>query len=207
MVVEDTKSYNLREGDEEISLFIPIKWKEYEKDQDTGAFKSFGEREKPKGIQDVERPYFSLDFNRLIDIEKGNYSGQFTVRRVLITDDSFHFDIHISQRGGTPVVVKYSFKRVADNPDYPEKGGMRKTVPGIMFFMWAENTIHLLLSLKKQIGKSFIVPPALILIRRKSYGIFPLKPQRMIGFVILDDGLWNMKTGSFRRRENTLPGK
>lgn len=121
LVVEDTSAYNLREGDKAISLFIPVKWKEYEKDRDTGGFNSFGEREKPQGAQDIKKPYFSLDFNRLASIEKGNYSGQFSVQRVLITDDSFHFNIHINKKNGTPLVVKYSFKRLVDNPDYPEK--------------------------------------------------------------------------------------
>ena len=121
LVVKDTENYGLRPGDEETSLFIPVQWKEYEKDQDTGSFKSFGEREKSPEVQDMEKPYFSLDLNRLADIEKGRYSGQFIVRRVLVTDDSFHFDIHINRWNNTPLVVKYSFKRVLDNPDYPEK--------------------------------------------------------------------------------------
>ena len=120
LLVKDTRRYQLRKEDKKTSLFIPVKWKEYEMDRDLDVFNSFRERENTRTKQ-VDRPYFSLDYKRLTDIEKGNFSGQLTIHRVLITDDSFHFDIHIHEKGKAPIVVKYSFKRALESPDYPQK--------------------------------------------------------------------------------------
>lgn len=119
-VKDSTKYQELREKDRLPSLFIPVKWKEYEMDWDDGTLKSFREVEN-RDTKNVERSYFSLDFKRLAKIEKVNFSGHFTVHRVLISDDSFHFDVHIERENSTPIVVKYSFKRVVDNPDYLQK--------------------------------------------------------------------------------------
>ncbi|MCY4512366.1 MAG: hypothetical protein OXB86_01610 [Bdellovibrionales bacterium] len=121
LVKDSTKYQELKEQDQIPNLFIPVKWKEYKMDRDGEAFNQFREVE-DKDIKNVEKPYFTLNFKQFADIERENYSSsQLTVDRVLITDDSFHFDINIARKGSAPIIIKYSFKKVVDNPDYPQK--------------------------------------------------------------------------------------
>lgn len=82
--------------------------------RDANTFKFFGERES-KTTTDVERSYVSFDFQRLINLERGQYpAAQLTLAWVLITDNLFSFDFEVSVEEGAPIVVTYTFKR-ADN--------------------------------------------------------------------------------------------
>lgn len=119
--VVDASGYDMDEKDRVASFFIPVNRTEYEIDRDAETFNSFGERNK-EIRPNIERPYFKMDFNRLISVEKTTYpEGQFKIRRLLVTGDSFNFDLEVSQEGVFPIVVKYSFKKAEYNEDYPQK--------------------------------------------------------------------------------------
>ena len=121
--VVDASGYDLEEKDRVAAFFIPIQWKDYEIDSDASSFSAiyFHEKES-EHKKDIDRPYFSIDFNKLVEIERSQYpSAKFKIRRLLVTDDSFNFDLEVNQTGGLPIVIKYSFKQVFDNPNYPQK--------------------------------------------------------------------------------------
>lgn len=122
LVVMDSSQYGLDEKDRQPVLFIPVKWKEYEMDRDVDFFNSFAEREKKPAGSDVERPYFLLDFQQLKSFEETNLSGAtYAVKNILVTEDFLSFNIETNRKGGFSSVVKYSFRRAVDNPDYPQK--------------------------------------------------------------------------------------
>lgn len=121
LIAVDSSQYGMEEKDRDQFLFIPVKWQEYETDQDIGVFNSFVEREKAPAKKDTERPYFLLDFQSLKDIDSSMVSGTRTVQNIFITDDFLSFNIEINQKGASPTIIKYAFKRAEKNPDYPEK--------------------------------------------------------------------------------------
>ena len=121
LAVMDSSQYGLDEKDRNPILFIPVKWKEYEMNRDLNFFNNFEEREKKPARRDAERPYFLLDFQELKSFEQSYSSTIHTVKNVLVTEDFVSFNIETNRKGGSSTVVKYSFRRAVDNPDYPQK--------------------------------------------------------------------------------------
>ena len=120
--VTDTEQYknSLEEQDRVVGLSIPVKWKEYEIDSDSGVINPsvFGEREDIHN-SDVERPYFEIQFEELVKNEvKGNQSAD--ISDVLI-EPGVYFSFVVKVSGSSNKWVKYSFKRLVENLDYVEK--------------------------------------------------------------------------------------
>ncbi len=123
--IVDTKQYenSLDEKDRITGLSIPVDWKEYEIDRDSGVINEivFREREDIDN-PDVSRPYFKIKFLELIKNEIGNSKEQLIVDlgRVFI-EPGVYFSFVIKVSGSKNRWVKYSFKKVVGSSDYVEK--------------------------------------------------------------------------------------
>ena len=130
--VVDASGYELLDKDKVAAVFIPVNWKEYKMDRNADLFNSFSETERTKN-PDTKRPYFQMDFQKLTVLETGGDSDlKAVVRGVYITDDYFSFDIEVNKEAGWPTLVRYSFKKSAPNPDYPEKAWYKEDTDRFM---------------------------------------------------------------------------
>ncbi|MCY4513391.1 MAG: hypothetical protein OXB86_06860 [Bdellovibrionales bacterium] len=122
LVVMDSDQYGMDEKDRDRLLFIPVQWKEYEKNKDMNVFNFFGERERRPARKDVERSYILLELQGLTDSRRSLSSTAVqTIDSIFVSDDFFSFNVEINEKGRTPTVIKYTFKRAKENPGYPQK--------------------------------------------------------------------------------------
>ena len=111
----DTKRFKMDEKDTLSNFSIPVEWKEYKIEGDSGTLDKykFSETEKTT-TKNIERPYFIIDFAKLA--EKDNQE----IDKVHIEDDYFSFTIK-TRDARKNTWKKYAFKRVVENPDYVQK--------------------------------------------------------------------------------------
>ena len=118
--VKDASGYDMKEGDRVKSYSIPVVWKDYEIDRDSGRIRNFQEKEKDYTM-DVERPYFTIDFEELKWQEGGALKAETILKRMVVTDTYFSFDIESVKANQTPEVVAFTFLKSFKNLDYREK--------------------------------------------------------------------------------------
>lgn len=114
----DTKKYQLDEKDTVSNFSIPVEWKEYKIRGDSGTLDKYAFSEEEKiTTQDIERPYFIINFKKLAgqNQEIGNIN---------IEDDYFSFIIRT--RGSSNQWKKYAFKRAVENKNYVQKRWFEK---------------------------------------------------------------------------------
>ena len=124
---------DLKEGDEERILFIPVKWTDYEIAGDSeNLSKSFSERLKTD-THETTRPYLEIKFDDLIKNEFPHQEdGGKSLKSVVITEDYISFDIEITAKGRVAYMMKYAFKRYVESPDYKEKQWFKRD--SVLFF-------------------------------------------------------------------------
>ena len=123
--VLDSSLYNLKHDDKTRALFIPVKWMNYEIQKDLESLNSsFSERLKTG--YDINRPYFAIQFDKLVADEPmiANHLGQSerkSLNYVVIAKDYISIDIEIYKGNDPPYLKRHVFRRTSDNWDYRQK--------------------------------------------------------------------------------------
>ena len=112
---------NLKQDDEKRVLFIPVEWRDYEIARDSELLdSSFSERVKNEG--EDHRAYLQIKFNELLNNEFASLSeGGKSLKSVVVSKDYISFDIEVTTKGYPAYLMKYTFKRYVENPNYKEK--------------------------------------------------------------------------------------
>ena len=123
-------AHDFKSADKMRSLFIPVKWTDYEMARDLESLHpSFSERLK-KG-HDSDHNYFEIQFDKFIENEFG-YVGGKTLKQVIITKDYLSFDVEITDKNLPSYLLRYAFRRYIENPDYRQKQWFKED--SLLFF-------------------------------------------------------------------------
>ena len=137
--VLDSGLYNLKSDDKTTALFIPVKRVDYEMHKDLESLDpSFSERLK-KG-HGTGRPYFAIQFGRLIEKESGVFwgvqeeIGGRSLGPVVVTKNYFSFDIEIHPKAKAPYTLRYAFRRTGKSWDYSRREKRWFEDDSVLFF-------------------------------------------------------------------------
>ena len=124
-------------------------------------------------IEDLR--YFKIKFDDLVENEI-EYTGEKTLKNVLITDNYFSFNVEIAYKDKGAYLVKFAFfkKPVNESADYVPKQWFEKdSTLFFPVFSEKEDITERHWITVRGIMIAFYAPPVLIPKRRKSNGIFP----------------------------------
>ena len=134
--VRDASGYNFEEEDKVRAFFIPIERQDYRiKKNAENIADNFEEELKEKG-HDVNRPWFTINFDKLVENEI-EFEGEKSIKNPYVSNDYVSFDVEIAKKGSGAYLLTYAFRKAVDNPDYVEKQWFEED-SSVFFPMFAE---------------------------------------------------------------------
>ena len=128
----DSSLYGLKHNDKTRTFFIPVQWVDYEMAKDLESINSsFSERLKKD--HDINRPYFAIQFDKLVANESGQ-SDRKSLKYVVIATDYMSFDIEIYPQKGSPSLERHVFRRTTKSWDYSRRQKQWFEDDSVLFF-------------------------------------------------------------------------
>lgn len=134
--VRDASGYNFEEEDKVRAFFIPITRQDYRIKKEAENIAPGFEEELKDQSHDVNRPWFTIDFDALVKNEI-EFKGEKSIKNPYISNDYVSFDVEVTKKGSGAYLLTYAFRKAVDNPNYIEKQWFEED-SSLFFPMFAE---------------------------------------------------------------------